>query len=146
MVLGYFNKTEGSPAQGADFREAMKNADKTQPPAGLLASIVKHLPIDTAAKSAARANDRVTSAEGDLIKAEIALEQLRKENAEREAKQVEYVEKRKRALDVAIQERERLHCHFLNEAKAMGALEGCPYVDWRSMPATEKQTTTEDGK
>ena len=138
MLDRIFNRTEGHRPQGADWRDALPAAEKTQPPQGLIASVIKRLPLDTAGQSTARANARVTSADGDLIKAETALEQIRKENAEREALHIEYVKKRKRALDEAIIERERMQKHLLNEAKASGALEGCRFVDFRSMNKSDE--------
>ncbi|CAA2139517.1 hypothetical protein [Hyphomicrobium sp. ghe19] len=129
MLNKLLGRTEGHQAQGASWRDAVPNAEKTEPPAGLLASVRK-LPLDVAAKSAKRANDRLTTAEAELMRAEIALEQVRKENQEREDLHLSYVEKRANAVTLAAEELGKAQMHFLREAQDCGALERTgPLVD-----------------
>jgi len=125
MLKNFLNRTEGHQAQGGDPLEAMRNAEKTVtvPPAGLIASVVKKLPIDVAAKSAKRANDRVVVAEGDVHRAKLALDQVMIENEEREELHRGYLAKRQAELVRATDELVRAQMHFINEARAQGALE-----------------------
>lgn len=134
MALNLFSRTEGKAGQGADWRAAVDNV-KTEPPAGLLQSVIQRFPIDTAVKSAARAKDRVTSANGDLIKAEIALEQVRKDNAERERECAAYVEKKLTALRKSEVEYDAAQVRVLTEAKEAGAIDG-KFVDFKLMQKT----------
>lgn len=125
MLNKFLGRTEGHQAQGASWRDAAPNAEKTEPstPANFLASVVKKLPLDLSAKSAKRANDRVVVAEGDVERARIALEQIIKENAEKEALHRGYLAKREGELDRATADLVKAQMHFINEAREQGALE-----------------------
>lgn len=108
---------------------------KTEPPAGLLQSVIQRFPIDTAVKSAARAKDRVTHADADLIKAELALKQCRIENEERERECLAYVEKRTAMKLKAQNEYDAAQVRVLTEARDAGAIDGT-FVDFKSMQKT----------
>lgn len=126
MLNKLLGRTEGHSPQGADYREAIRNADRTEPPAGLLQSVadkVKKLPLDVAAKSAKRANDRVVIAEGNVERANIALEQVIKDNAEREALCRGDLARREAALKEATDDLVKAQLHFISEAREQGALE-----------------------
>ncbi|CCB64439.1 hypothetical protein [Hyphomicrobium sp. MC1] len=105
------------------FKDVLSSVPKTEPPSGLIASVVKRLPIDTAAKAAKRANDRVVVAEGDVERAKIALEQVIAENAERLSTHQAYLVNREKALEEANEDLVKAQLNFMNEAKEAGALE-----------------------
>ena len=145
MLKNFLNRTEGHQAQGADWRDAIPAADKTSPPpaAGLVAKVASNLarmPIDTAAKSAARAHDRMVQASGEWIKAERDLEKLRTENAEREALQQAFVERQLEAVQSAEREYDLAQARVLMECRDVGAING-KYVDFRSMSERDEEAT-----
>jgi hypothetical protein len=126
------------------WKDVLAGVPKTEPPTGLIASVVKRLPIDNAAKIAKRANDRVVVAEGDVERAKIALEQVIAENAERLAQHQAYLVKREQALEEANEELVKAQLNFMNEAKEAGALERTgPLLSF--LAAIEEQSK-DDGK
>jgi hypothetical protein len=125
--FSFLTRTEGTSAKGADWRDAVKSAENTQPPEGLVAKVaanVKRMPLDNAVKGVTRANSAVVQCDGDYIRAVVAMEQLCKEHREAEERQQAYVEKCAERLQNAKDNHAKAQVRFFEEAAEQGVMEG----------------------
>jgi hypothetical protein len=125
--FSFLTRTEGAPAKGADWRDAVKSAENTAPPEGLVAKVaanVKRMPLDNAVKGVTRANAAVVQCDGDHIRAVLAMEQLCKEHREAEERQNAYVEKCAERLQTAKDNHAKAQIRFFEEAAQQGVMEG----------------------
>jgi hypothetical protein len=125
--FSFLTRTEGTAAKGADWRDAVKSAENTAPPEGLVAKVaanVKRMPLDNAVKGVTRAHAAVVQCDGDHIRAVIAMEQLCKEHREAEERQQSYVEKCAERLQTAKDNHAKAQVRFFEEATEQGVMEG----------------------